>query len=1727
VTKPWEITAQDIETWAERVDATALLPKLVRRLLLATQSVDAIDIRADAGTRLGGWDGVVRTREEGLFCPVGVSAWEMSTEGRVRQKLNEDFEKRTSAPGDIRPSLGTYVAVTARTFDKKDAWAREKKAIRRWADVRLLDADDLATWMEQAPGVALWFAEHLGRPTGASELDAFLHRWRDRTEPPVPHALVLAGNDREQQAGALRASAQQPAPLPLFVQAETRDEAALFAAAALAADGAGGAWAERALIVESADTFAWLTRPRRAEPLLAILAFDSPDIGRAAGAPVRLIVPVDTAASPPLDQTLRLARQPYPPLVRGLMDHGWEERKAARLVEQAGGSLTALQHLCGYFVPPEWARDVPQPELIAFLLVGAWTPTNEADRNVVRRFGADPAELERWCATSMRGPWVEQVHDRGRAPFFRWRALPGAWLALGPALAGMRSWRTDFFTIAKDVLGEPDPALDMPKEQRFYAAVQGKVLRFSAALREGIATSLIQLALSTRVPEAASWSSAVVRDVLDKDLGWKAWASLDRLLPQLAEAAPRAFLKALDDSLDRGDSGVAHVFAEEGGMLGSNLHAGLLWALESLAWLEDFGVVQGTVLALARLAEVDGDGWQPGKVANRPLASLEAVLDAAIPQSSTTAEQRLSLLRLLCQRHHDVAWKVLNASFDIYGMPRMVHQGPAPAYRHGGPKGDFNRTTREDFHHQLAATITLWLEHAGIDAERWASALEPARHFPEPQSTHVLDTLAERADRIQDTNAKVWAALRARLDLFFRSEEQRDTERARLEALYTRFEPPDIVSRVAWLFGKGDELPEKIDAEDADDWEKRQTRLTELRRSAVAEIYASNSPWETISRLAESVEFPELLGAAMAESPFGSAMDGHLFELSDVGPLTRVVPSFFAVRALREGYNSGRMEWVAATLQRLVSLGRVEEAGSGSAALMPRKWLWDFLDEVGDPLKTAYWKALKHVFGEHSIAELERALRELVQVGRAHEALGTASRAKDQISGEIALFVLGSLRDQWQRGEQEPRAGSTVAYSVRRLFAVLDRDPPEDLGIVANLELAFLSLLDDHRDGPKRPLVFGRMLASSPELFIKLLVWMYRPKGTPPNENVASNERNAANNAYRLLNAWKGYPGEGLDGAAREEALEKWCRTVFDLASKEGRGEISVIEIANVLARAPEASDGHWPCLAARLLLEARALPELDGYLLSSEYNRRSARLRPVAPDRERAVAEQFRTSAEALRDDFPRTARMLGEIADSYEHTAERWELEGQEDRIRYGEHEAPAAPSHVTTSPDETVNAGPVRRLETRNIGPAKSLVLDLAPRLNLLTGDNSLGKTFVLEVLFWTLTGAWPPGHAMAQPEPPKRARNAKSNGSAATAQIVAQAGDRSLIGTYDFKKGRWAASGTGSLGSGLVVYARVDGGFSVWDPLRNTNPPDTTGAMSCFHFGRPTGLSASAAARDTGETLWEGLRDPSGKPICNGLIADAVQWRDRKRDAFARLKQVLEALSPPEEPIQFDSPKRLAGDSRDHPRLLLPYGPVYAVHAAAAVKRVLGLAYALVWAVEEMREAAAQMDVEPPARAVLLIDEIETHLHPKWQRTILGAVLAATVGLLPKSTDVQIIATTHAPLVITSAEDLFDAEKDALFHFDTTDKGASVTVEKVAFHRYGEADAWLTSPVFGLRSTRSPEAESVLEMAAEAMKNGQMDRTSAREINEALKRVLSELDPFWMRWRYIAEKRGWIP
>ena len=158
------------------------------------------------------------------------------------------------------------------------------------------------------------------------------------------------------------------------------------------------------------------------------------------------------------------------------------------------------------------------------------------------------------------------------------------WNALGPRLFN------DHLDIFKDVvvsiLGEYDPKFELQPEEHFAVSIHGKVLSYSQSLRKGLTESLALLGSHSKALTSCSFVKAeaiavlAVREIL-ASADWVLWATLNELLPLIAEAAPGEFLTIVENALNSEPCPFDTVFAQEGsGIMCANYMTGLLRALE-------------------------------------------------------------------------------------------------------------------------------------------------------------------------------------------------------------------------------------------------------------------------------------------------------------------------------------------------------------------------------------------------------------------------------------------------------------------------------------------------------------------------------------------------------------------------------------------------------------------------------------------------------------------------------------------------------------------------------------------------------------------------------------------------------------------------------------------------------------------------------------------------------------------------------------------------------------------------------------------------------------------------------------------------------------------------------------------------------------------------------------------------------------------------------------------
>lgn len=122
-------------------------------------------------------------------------------------------------------------------------------------------------------------------------------------------------------------------------------------------------------------------------------------------------------------------------------------------------------------------------------------------------------------------------------------------------------------------------------------------------------------------------------------------------------------------------------------------------------------------------------------------------------------------------------------------------------------------------------------------------------------------------------------------------------------------------------------------------------------------------------------------------------------------------------------------------------------------------------------------------------------------------------------------------------------------------------------------------------------------------------------------------------------------------------------------------------------------------------------------------------------------------------------------------------------------------------------------------------------------------------------------------------------------------------------------------------------------------------------------------------------------------------------------------------------------------------------------------------------------------------LLLIDEAENHLHPKWQKTFIRNVLEIFPNL-------QIILTTHSPFIVSSVENarvyVCESKGDHCVVNDETAEYSNKPIEEI-----------LLSPLFGVTYPFNQEISDLLRARKEAIQSG--DKQKEKQFESRLKAI----------------------
>ena len=913
-------------------------------------------------------------------------------------------------------------------------------------------------------------------------------------------------------------------------------------------------------------------------------------------------------------------------------------------VDQPVLQTAPLRTLGTESVPPTTLRS---DHLALLALLGVWLDENGGDQGAVLRFlHVNEASLDAFLQVlSQRNPPTVTV-DNGLVHI---KNRVATWMANASTVSNTEIRR--FLTETSLILKEKDQRLDIDPDERLFSEM-GPGFSVSSILRRGIAEGLAilgvhfdlcaQVSLTDRdklVPKAVS--------PLLSDTDWKTWASLDDLLPYLAEAAPDEYLASVNRFLQLKENGAGELFAQERpGLMGRTYLGGFIEALQRLAWLPQY--FASVLDILARLAQIDPGG----QIGPRPADIMQRILHPYGAHTTVEASVRMDVFSALLNKYPEPLWNVLVGLLPgdryafVEGAGEPIYRRPANMRKAG------EGVTRAEAYEQFDRYGSMAVEQCGTDSDRMISLILSAIQYwrDEPFNALVKHLQQTAAVIPEEQRFVVWGKLRAQLR-YLRSNDKTNAKfsdwlasrESAVLNLISLFEPQDPGFRCLPLFSYSvayDDLDEAGNSRD-----EFRADIAKKQREAVEAVWKTSGT-DGFLKFASRAEKSQLAGQFFGEvAP--SSVDAELLpgklrfdREGDYWPIAGYVAGRFG----KEGW-----QWVDA----LVRDGWTREQRAMLLILLPfgRK-TWHMVNTLLGKDDGLYWQHADPR-GQMDDSNVEAAVSGFLKHGyhwKASEALSFASIGEKLPRADLSCRILSAFI----KTPVLDHPNSMSDYHVEQMIKALQESADVDTKETARYEWHFFDLFDHGRGHDFFPVALNLELANDPQLFCEMLKLAFLteaeakiPIAEREEKTQSESERRRSTNAWRLLeDKWETIPGVDSTGTFNSTIFRNWVEVAFSKAKELDRLKAAKSVLGHVFSHSPEVSDFWMPHEVAELMEESGNEQMLRSFE-TAIFNSRGAHWVDPTLKADRDLADQYEEKAQrAERFGYLGIARAMRNLA-------------------------------------------------------------------------------------------------------------------------------------------------------------------------------------------------------------------------------------------------------------------------------------------------------------------------------------------------------------------------------------------------------------------------------------------------------------------------------------------------
>ena len=792
------------------------------------------------------------------------------------------------------------------------------------------------------------------------------------------------------------------------------------------------------------------------------------------------------------------------------------------------------------------------------------------------------------------------------------------------------------------VFKEEKPIFKIDKEKRAFTAQSKVKSHYSDDIRTGLAIELAiigtfnHLMVNCSSGLRESFAKDVILDLF-KGMTWRRLASLDPVLPFIAEASPDVFLSEMI-SLTRNKTIIQQLEKDEGNnwFYRESHFVGLSRALETLAWEPEYLNTVISIAANLSLIDETDSNLHP-----RPKDIFFGIFWPWKPQTLSSDDKLIASANFLSLQNKRLAWDILSDSIDrqmgaYHRIPRVRKRNNVE-YNPKDP--DFNRGIR-----LIHSYANLLLEIVESDVSFVPKMVHDIHLFRdasfEERALTILTSniVLEKNDEFKEP---LWASLqkfcinnRVHNDMNWSFEEEK---LSKIDNAIRLLEPKSPFFRVKHFF---DNKPS--DWYESKDYTAEICKFEEKRKDTVNSIY-SRYGLNGVIELSQQVDNSTLIGNILSNDLKIKFDKKTILSLLD-DPRKKTQDLIFGY--LYHAYNLWGNQWLSTFRNVKWS---VTQKTSFMICLPLLSSVCQFAETWLGENESLFWKDYRPPIVPQEDKNRIFVIKKSLKYNRPDIAFGIFSWLrfnKENIDFDFCTTTLLELAktdyikkfDHWE-----------ITQLIVNLQSMQKSDKQKNK--LMQVEFYYLPLLDSNLHKTLSPATLYSALAEDPKFFHQVITYAY--KSEIPDKTLHVNE-DLSKNAFKLMYQWDVMPGVVSD-TLDYDAFMNWYKEAIELCRKTGHLRVAQTHIGETLYKTPKDSSGFWIDKRIAALLDEEENDLLRRGYHCAAFNSRGVRVVDFSGKREHAAAEEQNKKADDLeKNGFTNFAKVFRDLARIYEEEAE-----------------------------------------------------------------------------------------------------------------------------------------------------------------------------------------------------------------------------------------------------------------------------------------------------------------------------------------------------------------------------------------------------------------------------------------------------------------------------------------